>query len=479
MKPVLGTTFVARVAAALLLCLAALPALVGGVGRAASTPAPLPRCKTLNAPKDLVKTHASDLAIVQQGYQCLLRHYITRKQLDDRTLLRGAFNAITQALSDETVGISLGPLTGDRGADWQTFATAYRAVAARFKPVPVVQQALSTLSLDGMTQSLHDDHTTYMPPDQMKDEIAQLNPNAPSPTLGIVTSPITTTTTSIYVTDVFPHTPAAAAGLQPGDTLTAVNGHPLFGGGQIDVNGIITLIFPTMGQTVTLGVTRPRTGATFTVTLTPRSLVTPATTARVVAGSIAYVKLYMFTDNAAAQVFSAIKRLGLGTSMRGLILDLRGNGGGAADQAVRIISALTHHAVVGYQVDGRGHRDPQRTDNDVSLLHTPVAVLIDGGSASSSELVAGAVRDLHLGTLVGTRSAGAIAGAEFYGLNDGSGLEITEDRVLGPLGETIDGIGITPRQQRVATAADLSAGHDPVIDQAVRDVRQAARASHA
>jgi carboxyl-terminal processing protease len=190
-----------------------------------------------------------------------------------------------------------------------------------------------------------------------------------------------------------------------------------------------------------------------------------------VAGNIAYVRLYQFTKNASKGVLGSIK--GLGPGVRGVVLDLRGNPGGDADQAARILGAFVHKQVIGVQVAGNGKRDPQRTDDRVALLHMPVSILIDQDSASSSEIVAATVRDYKLGHLVGERSAGALAGAQFYGLADGSGLEVTEAYILGPKGEKIDGIGVTPDSSVKTTAADLSAGHDPALDQAVRFVRSA------
>ncbi|HWE61913.1 MAG TPA: S41 family peptidase [Chloroflexota bacterium] len=459
----------------LLLCALALPLLYQAASSAASpAQAALPRCKALNTPKDLITSHPSDLAIVQQGYQCILRHYISGKSLDDRILLRGAFNSLTQSLGAYAAGITLPALSGNRDADWRAFATAYDALAAHFKPLPVVQQLLAEQSLLGMASSLHDDHTSYLPSDEMKLQISQLTSDAPVPSFGFVTSPFDNTTTSLYLTDIFPSTPAAAAGLKPGDTLETVNGHALFANGQPDVAGLLAVLFPHMGTALSLTVLRPVSGANISVRLMPKSLITPATTARLLPGSIAYVKLYVFTTKAATQVTAALKRLQRAGPLHGVILDLRGNEGGDADQAVRILSAFVHDAVVGYDVNGAGHRHPDRTNNKVALLHKPVVVLTDGGSASSSELVAGAVRDLHLGLLVGSRTAGALAGAEFYGLSDGSGLEITEVHVLGAKAEKVDGIGIAPNQQVTTTAADLSAGRDPVIDQAAQDLASAA-----
>ncbi|HWE63638.1 MAG TPA: hypothetical protein VHB98_18140, partial [Chloroflexota bacterium] len=194
---------------ALLLGALVLPWLYRTAARAA-VPAQvtLPKCKVINTPKDLLTGASTDLAIVEQGYQCLLQHYSSGKTLDDRTLLRGAFNELAQSLPADVSGITLPPLLGDRDVDWQIFANTYGAIALLLAQTATVQQALAELSLFGMTQSLHDDHTSYLPTDEEKQELAQTNPAARAPTLGIVTSPITATTTAVYITDVLPNTPA-------------------------------------------------------------------------------------------------------------------------------------------------------------------------------------------------------------------------------------------------------------------------------
>jgi carboxyl-terminal processing protease len=154
------------------------------------------------------------------------------------------------------------------------------------------------------------------------------------------------------------------------------------------------------------------------------------------------------------------------------VLDLRGNLGGTQDQAVRILSAFTRNAVVGYEVQGNGKRTALRTSGTVSALRVPLVVLTDNASASSSELLAAAVRDLRLGQVVGSRTEGDLAGAYFYSLSDASALEITAFHVLGAKAEQVDKVGVVPTQQVTATASELSAGDDPVVDQAVRDIQR-------
>jgi carboxyl-terminal processing protease len=418
------------------------------------------------------------LATVQEGYNCLLGHYVKGKVLDDRVLLQGAYSYVVSSLQHFHIplpAVSPMQLTGKHDADWQAFKRTIDALNNGLPHSGLIPGAVAYLSLLGMTGSLKDDHTSYLPTQFIGPLLAQLN-EGPSPSYGIVTSPITNTIKlPIYVADVYPNSPAANAGVLAGDTITQLNGVAPAPGGQASA-GLVALLLPQEGAQISLTASRPATGTTKTVTLAARSLVAPTTTSRALPGGAAYVKLYQFTSHASDRVFSAIRKLAVSTKLTGVVLDLRGNEGGDANQATRLISAFIHKGVIGYTIDSSGKRVAQRTDDKVPLLHLPLAVLIDGGSASSSELVAGAVRDLNAGRVVGERSMGALAEAEFYGLNDGSGLEITEARVLGPKAEKVDGIGIQPNQIAATTAGDLSAGRDPAIQLAVQYIQTVAPA---
>jgi carboxyl-terminal processing protease len=460
---------VALVSLLLVLVATLLPAFAGAGTYAA---VPLPACRVLNSPKDLLSGQQTDLQVVHQAYRGLLAHYLAGSALNDRTLLGGTWAALIGQVAGTPAGnIALGALTGHRTQDWAVFARAYTRLSGQLVQAPGVQQSLAEDAMLAMANTLHDNHTAYLPPAYMKPTIEQFTTNTPIPSYGLDTSPLTATTNQIYVTQVFPHSPAAAAALRPGDVIEQVGGAPAIAQGAPSA-GLVSLLLPVAGTSEGLTVFRPATGQTLQVTLTAHMLVTPVATARILAGDIAYIRLEVFTTQAATQVTAALRGLHLGTRLRGVILDLRGNPGGDADQAVRLLSMFIHHHVVAINVNGSGKRSPQRTVNSVPLLHVPLVVLTDAGSASSSELVAGAIRDLHAGLVVGTRTAGALAGAEFYGLSDGSGLEITEVHVLGANGERIDNVGVAPNQRVLATALDLSQGQDPVIAQAVADLHQ-------
>jgi carboxyl-terminal processing protease len=430
-------------------------------------------CKTIDSSSDVAPQGTPTLATVQEGFNCLVAHYITGKKLDDERVLGGAYTLMATSLQANGVIIPTSMtepvFSGHRDQDWQLFTQAFKQLNALVPAGLFIPGALGELALYGMTDSLKDSHTAYLPADQLHPAVAELFDSGPIPTLGLVTSPISPTV-QLFVTQVFTGTPAAEAGMLPGDIITLVNGNAPYSsiGGEY---GLAPLIIPQIGTPVTIVVNRPASGATLTFRLEPRALMSPDVTVHLVAGSFYYVRLYSFTKNSTDEILTDIAALKAPQAVKGIVLDLRGNGGGLIDGAVRLLSAFVHHKTLFVSVNGAGKKDPQRTDDKVPLLHLPVVVLIDSGSASSSEIVATAVRDYHLGALVGMRTAGALGGAEFFGLNDGSGMEVTEARVLGAKGEVIDGIGVGPGKHISTSAHDLSTGHDPTIDAAIRALR--------
>jgi len=255
--------------------------------------------------------------------------------------------------------------------------------------------------------------------------------------------------------------------LLPGDIVSAIDGVSP----AANVFGLVSLLLPQAGAQTALTILRPSTGLTKTVVLTARTMLTPVVSSKLVGADIAYVKLYEFAADAYRQVQSALKSLSRTTTLKGVILDLRNDGGGDEGQAVQLISSFVHDGIIAYRVNGSGRRQPQRTDDAVPLLHLPLAVLVDGGSASASEILASTIKDYHAGQIVGQRSLGAVAEAEFYGLNDGGGLEITVSHLLGPDGEMLDGVGVEPTQVVATSPGDLSKGFDPAVSRAVQDLQ--------
>ncbi|GLW12783.1 carboxyl-terminal processing protease [Microtetraspora sp. NBRC 13810] len=443
------------------------------VGSADATGRDPQPCVQTSAPS-LPPPTATKVSTVGQVYNCLLDHYFARARLDNRDLLAAAFAGLTTELEGRGIDQAdavMPPLAGDRAADWGTFAAAYERITSRL-PDDRVRQAVAGAAIDSMIGGLHDNHVRWTR--------GMSSPSEPGTSYGLGF----TASSSSYLAQHSPQRargplhitavtggPAAAQHLRPGDVIEAVNGAPPFADSVVSV-GALRMLSPRAGDDapVRLSLRRPATGRTWTVTLRPETF-TPATrtvSAQLVDGDIAAVRMNTFGSGSADQVLAAIAELREQATLRGVVLDVRGNIGGRAAEVPRLLGALAHGRIWGYRCDVGETCTPQRTDDSVPLLGLPVAVLTDGGCASSCDAFTSAVKGLELGPVIGARTSGMVSGvAHRYALDDNTTVSIATEVGLGPDRERINGIGVPPDHFVPLTAGDLSAGRDPAMDKAV------------
>jgi carboxyl-terminal processing protease len=462
----------AKAAVALAMCLVAVLPASGAEGHAGPVP-----CAEPSQPPGKLGT--TTISTIEQAYSCVFAHYYGGAKLDDRVLLTAAFTGFARELDRrgrDVPDAMMPALTGDRRSDWAAFSAVYQRVTSRLPADEKLRQALAAAAVTAMVSALHDNHAKW--------DRVEMHPDAePSKEygLGLVTSPFMgllrgapqQATPPLYVGSVNGG-PAAAKGLRPGDVIESVNGAPPFAGGILSAGTVKPLLqdYPD-DDPVRLGLRRPSTGRTWTVTLKPTLFkVNPKAmemlTSKVVAGDVAYVRLVGFGMRAADQVLKAISDMGKGRKLRGVVLDLRSNRGGAPDEAARLLSAFVHGKVTAYQCDVDGACESDPTVDSVPLLNLPLVVLTDGSCASACDHFTAAVKDLHAGTLVGTRTAGVVSGpARPYLLDDNSALFLPERHHLGPNHEVINGSGVAPDHYARLTAKDVSTGKDPVLAKAL------------
>ena len=433
-----------------------------------------PPCSA-NPPPEAPPLHPTTVTTIGQAYYCIFAHYYAGPALDDRVLLAAAFAGFTQELDQlgmDQPDATMPPLTGHRDSDWNAFAAVYQKVTSQLPASPAQRQELAAATMTAMIASLDNNHAQWSYP-------------APPPgdvpgDLGIMTSPAPYVADiapqealpPLFITAVAPTSPAASSGLRPGDIIVSVDGAPPFTDGIISegVMNLLTGPYPPPGR-VSVQLQRPATGRTWTVTLTPALYPAPPTpvSAKLLDGDIAYVQLGGFFPGAADQVLQAITAgLAPSAKLRGLILDLRGNGGGSPAEVSQLLGAFTHGKAYTYDCDVHGSCPATRTGSSVPLLHLPLVVLTDRNCASACDAFSGAVKDLRLGTLVGTRTSGIVAApAAPYLLDDASLIILPAKHELSANHELINGIGVAPDYYIPLTAHDLSTGHDPDIAKAL------------
>jgi carboxyl-terminal processing protease len=330
-----------------------------------------------------------------------------------------------------------------------------------YRPIPKSQ--LSGASVAGAVAALNDRFSHYLSPQEFRG----FNEPASFTGIGIEVDPAPQAL-GLRVADVFDSSPAARAGLQAGDLIVAVNGRALRG---LPSQRDIALIKGPPNTNVMLGVQR-RVGkrtTTLTVTATRATISEPvvASSTRTLRGvKLGVVRLAAFTEGAHGEVRDAIEHE-LHGGARGIVFDLRANGGGLVEEARLIASIfLPKGAIV---VSTRGRTQPSQTltaAGDPIPARVPVVVLVDGGTASASEIVTAALQDHRRATVTGTHTFGKGVFQEEEPLSNGGALDITVGEYFTPNGRNLggggvrQGAGIDPEVPVSASQVDTPRGLD-------------------
>lgn len=452
---------------------AALAVAVTLLGVAAGAPsaddqaaAPRPPACTRPNPDQPPTPGPTTVTTVGQAYYCVLDNYYGGPALDSRDLLVPAFAALTQELQRRGLDqpyATLPALTGRKDADWAAFAKLYRRIAAAL-PDDGTREAVGLAAIKAMVETLRDNHARFL---------GGFVPNLYGLDLSVTVGPGDIDPVSgepAHVVRLAPGGPAEAAGVKLGDEVLSINDAPLYSNGVLNEGVLASLTAGGPGSTARFTLRRPATGETLTLTATAGATPPqrPGVTSRLVDGNIAYVSLPGFVPELADQVLAAIAELRKTVRLRGVVLDLRGNGGGSPAAVAKLLGALAHDKTTSYWCDVKGKCTPNRTDDSVELLNLPFVALTDRRCASACDSFSSAVKDLKLGALVGTRTAGAVSGpGEAFALDNGTALMLPRFHEIGANREIVDTIGVAPDHYAPLTAADLSAGRDPGLAEAV------------
>lgn len=301
------------------------------------------------------------------------------------------------------------------------------------------ERAAMEAALQGMLASL-DPHSSYLSPDDFRD--MRLQSRGEYHGLGVE---VTVEDGVVRVVSPIDDTPAARAGIQAGDYLTAINGQSIVG---LTLNEAVQLMRGEAGTEVTVTIAREGQDP-FDVTIQRQVINVRAVTARVEGGDIGVIRISTFNERTGAMLQDAIRqvRRDAGGNLRGIVLDLRNNPGGLLDQAIEVSDAFLDGGEV-VSTRGRHPEDVQRYNarRGDDLAGLPVVVLINGASASASEIVAGALQDRGRALILGTDSFGKGSVQTLIPLQGGrdGALRLTTARYYTPAGRSIQGAGITP-----------------------------------
>jgi carboxyl-terminal processing protease len=352
----------------------------------------------------------------------------------------------TQAPSEE-LGTLFAPF-------WQ----AWDIVHSEYVDQPVDDTLLMQGAIRGMIDGLGDPQSSYMDPNEYQQ--ANLPMEGSYEGIGAWVDP-----SGDYLTIIspMPGSPAEQAGLQPGDQVIAVDGEDMTG---IDPSLVVRRVMGPAGSTVHLTIHREGLADPLEVDLVRARIEVPSIESELRDDGIAYVRLLTFGSQTTQDLRQALQEL-LAQNPRGLILDLRGNGGGLLSTALDVASQFVPEGVIMIEHYGDGTEETYTADPGGLATDIPLVVLIDGGSASASEIVAGAIQDRGRGLLVGETSFGKGSVQNWIPLGSDGAVRVTIARWLTPNGRQIDHVGLTPDVEVTSTQADTEAGRDPQLDRAV------------
>ena len=242
---------------------------------------------------------------------------------------------------------------------------------------------------------------------------------------------------SVIVMTVFRGSPAEEAGLLPGDRLLEVDGEDI---SDKRLDEVTALVKGTPGTQVRLGILRG--DDVFSITITRQRINVPTVAHRMLEGDVGYLRIESFDRVTVSQFSEAYLDL-RNQGMRGMVIDLRNNPGGLLETVVHIGNLLLPQGSILYSENKQGERTVYRSDTD-NRIDLPLVMLVNGGSASASEVLTGAVRDHGVGTVVGQQTFGKGVVQSLYMLSDGSAVKVTIARYYTPNGISIHGEGITP-----------------------------------
>jgi len=339
------------------------------------------------------------------------------------------------------------------------FWEAWNIVHEQFVDQPIDDQALMQGAIRGMMDALGDQQTFYMEPQVYQSETSSLQGQYEG--IGAYVD-----TQGDYLTIVSPieGSPADLAGLQPGDKVIAIDGQDMTG---VPPEEARSKVLGPEGTKVSLTVSREGEPEPLNFNITRAQINIHSAEGKMLENDVAYIDINTFGEKTTQELRAALDSL-LKQNPRGIIIDLRNNPGGYLSTSVEVASEFIDQGVILYEQYGDGRRDEHKALGNGQATDIPLVVLINQGSASASEILAGALQDYERATIVGVTSYGKGSVQNWVPLSNNQGAaRVTIAKWLTPDERLIDHIGLTPDVVVEMTAEDFEAGRDPQLDAAM------------
>lgn len=316
-------------------------------------------------------------------------------------------------------------------------------------------------AIRGALAELGDPYTLFVEPPAREQERENLRGN-----FGGIGATLSRNEANELILEPIPGNPAEAAGILPGDVLLAVDGVPITA--EMPVGDVVELIKGEKGTLVTLTVRHPGQSDEVDIAIERDDILIPSVSYRLLDAdpTIGYIQLTRFSGESGQEVHDAILDLQAQGAEK-LILDLRHNPGGLLDAAVAVADSFLRDVPVLYQQNKGEEEKVYMAGPEAVAGDMPLVLLVDGGTASSAEIVAGALRDHGRAVLIGSPTYGKGSVQLVYDLTDGSSVHVTSSRWFTPNRHQIDQQGLQPDIVVEVTQEAIDAGRDDVLSRAI------------
>ena len=332
----------------------------------------------------------------------------------------------------------------------------------------VEDQSLLDGAIKGMFEAVGDPYTAYYDADQFQAYMEQVQGSYVG--IGVVVG--LNEDNKVTVVSAIEGSPGKKAGLLSGDLILKVNGDDVTG---LNLEQVVSKIKGDAGSSVVLEIEREGSVELIEKEITREEIVLNSVDSMLLEDNIGYITITQFETNTAKEFKEHLDKL-QSANIKGLILDVRDNPGGMMDTVVQIVDQLIGESVIVYTEDKAGKKETMSSE-EKSKIDLPMVVLINEGSASASEIFAGALQDTGAATIVGATSFGKGIVQRMSDLNDGTGYKITVSEYFTPNGRNIHGKGIEPdvpveMSQKARYEADFDLKDDVQLNKAIEIMRE-------
>jgi len=342
---------------------------------------------------------------------------------------------------------------------FKPFFQAWKIVHDQYLEQPVNDIDLMQGSIRGMMESLGDPYSTYLDPEQLIEQNAPLEGEYTG-----IGAWVDTSGEFLVIISPMPNSPAEDVGLEPGDVVLKIDNQDVTG---LDPSLVLRKILGPADTQVIIAITREGEPDLLEFEVTRAVIPIPSVESELINGHIGYIRLYTFGINSYDEFSLAVSQL-LEQDADNLIVDLRNNTGGYVDSAIDITSIFLKEKVVLIEEWGDKTTKDYMTTKDPITLDTPLYILVNGGTASASEITAGALQDYNRAILIGTTTFGKGLIQNWIPLKGENGaVRVSIAHWLTPHGHQIQDLGLSPDIEIEFTETDYYADADPQLEKAI------------